>query len=61
MDKAIKKDFSVDKPDKDKDQALRYEAGWDKCKQVIEDITLSKSSISKLERLQQELKFQEKG
>ena len=61
MDKATKKDFTINKPEEDKDQANASRANGDKCKWVREDISLSRPSISKSEKLQRKLQFQEKG
>ena len=55
-----KKDFTVNKTEKDKDQAFASEVDRDKCKQVRENINISRSSISNSKRLQRKLKFQEK-
>lgn len=46
----------MNKPDKDKDQVLASGMDKDKYKRVREDMSLSRSPISKLERLQQKLK-----
>ena len=56
-----KKNLTVNNPEEDKDLDLAFEADGDKCKQAIEDMRFSNSSISESERLQQKLKFQEKG
>ena len=60
LDKATKKDFTVNKPKEDKDQTLACGVDGDKWKWVREDIILSRSSISKSETLPWKLKFQEK-
>ena len=52
LDKAIKKDFIINKPEENRDQALASRADEDKCKRAREDISLSRSSISKSERLE---------
>ena len=60
LDKTKKKNFIVNKLEEDKDQAIVLGTDRDKCKWARENISLSKSSISKLERLQLKLKFQGK-
>ena len=55
LDKAIKKRLYY--KIKDKDQALTSRADGDKSKQVRDNISLSRSSFSKSERLWQKSKF----
>ena len=57
--KKNKKDFTENKPKKDKNQALEFAAEEDKCTKVSEDMSLSRFSISILRRLQRKLRFQE--
>ena len=51
MEKTEKKDFIVNKREEDKDQTCTSRMDSDKCKRAREGISLSKSSISKSERL----------
>ena len=60
LDKVIKKDFTKNKPNEDKDQALESTVMGDKHTEVSEDISLSRESISKSVRLRWKLKFQER-
>ena len=60
LDKAKKKDFTVNKPEKDKDQTFESKIG-DKCTKLREDMSLSRSSISISVRSRRKLKFQNKG
>ena len=53
--------MTVKSPEEDKDQDLAFEIEDDKCKQSIDRMKPSKSSISELDRLRQKLKFQDKG
>ena len=56
-----KKDLTVNNLEEDKDHNLASEADGDKCKQAIENMKLSNSSVSESKRLQRKFKFQEKG
>ena len=47
LDKATKRDFTKNKLEKDKDQALAFGMVEDKCIRLREDTYLSRSSISK--------------
>ena len=60
-DKARKKDLTVKSPEEDKDQDLASGTENDTCRHSSDRMRPSKSSISKSERLQRKLKFQEKG
>ena len=57
----MKKDFSKNEPMKNKDQTLEFVVEKDKCTQLSEDMSLSRSSISKSVRLHRKLRFQEDG
>ena len=57
----MKKDFSKNEPMKNKDQTLEFVVEKDKCTQLSEDMSLSRSSISKSVRLRHKLRFQEDG
>lgn len=60
LDKAKKKDFAKNKPKENKNQTLVSRMDGDKCTRVSEEISLSRSSISKSMKLQQKFKFQER-
>ena len=51
LDKATKRDFTKNKLEKDKDQALAFGMVEDKCIRLREDTYLSRSSISKSIRI----------
>ena len=57
LNKARKKGFTVNKPKENKNQTLAFGANRDKCKWVREVMSLSRSSISKLESLWRKLTF----
>ena len=61
MDKAKNKDFTVNNHKEDNNQALVSGTNGNKYTQVKEDMSLSRSSISKLERLWWKLSFQKRG
>ena len=61
MDKAKNKVFTVNNHKEDNNQALASGTNGNKYTQVNEDMSLSRSSISKLERLWWKLSFQERG
>ena len=61
MDNDKKRDFTINKPKEDNDQALASRKDGDKFARVRENISLSRFSISRLVRLRQKLRFQEKG
>ena len=50
-----------EQPKEDGDQALESGPNEGKCKWEREDMSLSRSSISRSERLWQKFRFQEKG
>ena len=60
-DKARKKDWTVKRPEGDKDQDLLFGTEGDMCRRSKDRIRPSKSSISESERFRRKLKFQEKG
>ena len=60
-DRARKKDLTEKSHEEDKGQDLAFETEGDRCKPSSDRMRPSKSSISKSERLQRKLKFQEKG
>ena len=60
-DRARKKDLTEKSLEEDKGQDLVSETEGDRCKPSSDRMKPSKSSISESERLQQKLKFQEKG
>ena len=57
----MKKDFSKNEPMKNKDQTLESMIEKDKCTKLSEDMSLSRSSISKSMRLRWKLRFEEEG
>lgn len=61
LDRIEINDFTINKTEKDRDQALESGPNGDKYKCEREDMSLSRSSISKSERLRRKFRFQEKG
>ena len=61
LDKAKKKDFTVNKPKEDKDQTYESITAGDRCDELRKDMSLSRSSISISMRLQRKLKFRDSG
>ena len=61
LDKTKKNDLIVNNIKEDNDQALASRKDGDKFARVRENISLSRFSISRLVRLRQKLRFQEKG
>ena len=59
LNKAMKNDLNENNPKKVNDHALTSEVDEDKCTQLRDDKSLSRSSIFEFIRLQQKLRFQE--
>ena len=61
LDMIEKNDFTMNKPQENRDQALELGPDRDKCKYKREDMSLSRSSMSRSKRLQQKFRFHKKG
>ena len=61
LDMIEKNDFTMNKPQENRDQALELGPDRDKCKYKREDMSLSRSSMSRSKRLRRKFRFHKKG
>ena len=61
LDMIEKNDFTMNKPQENRDQALELGPDQDKCKYKREDMSLSRSSMSRSKRLRRKFRFHKKG